>query len=66
MLNPTTNLISLYAFLEKESLPPGTYSVWVSFVTSSDHGGVSLPAWVLELIRRTGCGVDFSFVACLE
>ena len=56
----------LIAFLDSENLGPGTYSVWASIVTSSDHGGVSLPAYVLEIVRKTGAGVDLSFVACIE
>ena len=65
-IDETSNLELLYAFLEQESLPSGTYSVWISLLTSSDHGGVSLPDYILELVRRTRVGVDFSFVACLD
>jgi hypothetical protein len=61
-LRESTDLESLYGFLRSEDLDPKTYGVWVSVVSSSDHDGVSLPEYVVELIRRTKCGVDFSFV----
>jgi hypothetical protein len=56
---------ALCSFLNSESLDPKKYSVWVSVVSSSDHDGVALPKYVLDIIRRTECGVDFSFVGCL-
>jgi hypothetical protein len=65
-IGEATNLEPLYAFLEREAFEPGTYSIWVSLVTSSDHGGVSLPGYILDLARRARAGVDFSFVACLD
>ena len=65
-IGEATNLEPLYAFLESEAFEPGSYSIWVSLITSSDHGGVSLPGYILELVRRTEAGVDFSFVACLD
>jgi hypothetical protein len=55
----------LYEFLKSEGSDPSTYSVWVSVVSSSDHDGASLPKHVLDVIRSTQCGVDFSFVGCL-
>jgi hypothetical protein len=64
-LPESLSLKPLYDFLETASLAPSTYSVWASVVSSSDHDGVSLPPYVVEVIRRTQCGVDFSFVACL-
>ena len=64
-LDERSNLEPLYQFLDAEPLDPKTYSVWVSVVSSSDHDGISLPEYILDLIRRTKCGVDFSFVASL-
>jgi hypothetical protein len=55
----------LYALLADEAFDGVQYSVWASVVTSSDHGGVSLPSHILDFIRLTQSGVDFSFVACL-
>ena len=60
-----TDFAGLYRYLETESLQPGTYSVRVFIVSSSDYDGVSVQQRILELIRRTSCGIDFSFVACL-
>jgi hypothetical protein len=65
VLNESSNLEPLYGFLESDALDPKTYSVWVSVVSSSDQDGISLPQFILDLIRRTKCGVDFSFVASL-
>jgi hypothetical protein len=64
-LDERTNLEPLYQFLDAEPLDAKTYSVWASVVSSSDHDGISLPEYILDLIRRTKCGVDFSFVASL-
>lgn len=65
VLHENSNLEPLYQFLEAEALNPETYSVWVSVVSSSDQDGISLPQYILDLVRRTKCGVDFSFVASL-
>ena len=65
VLDDSSNLEPLYQFLESEPLDPKTYSVWVSVVSSSDQDGISLPPYILDIIRRTKCGVDFSFVASL-
>jgi len=65
VLREETDLEPLYKFLKSEGLDPSTYSVWVSVVSSSDHDGVSLPKYILDIIRSTQCGVDFSFVGCL-
>jgi hypothetical protein len=66
VLDEGSDLEPLYKFLDAEVLEPKTYSVWVSVVSSSDHDGVSLPQYILDIVRRTKCGVDFSFVASLE
>ena len=60
-----TDLEPLYRLLSENLIDSSNYSVWISVVTDSDHGGASLPNYVLDLIRRTKGGVDFSFVACL-
>ena len=65
VLEESTDLAPLYSFLASEAIDPKTYSVWVSVVSSSDHDGISLPPYILDLIRKTSCGVDFSFVASL-
>jgi hypothetical protein len=66
VLDEGSDLEPLYKFLEAEGLDPKTYSMWASVVSSSDHDGVTLPQYVLEIVRRTKCGVDFSFVASLD
>ena len=64
-LTEDLDLAALYAFIGESSPIPNTYSVWISLVASKDQGGVALPEWLLEVIRKTGCGVDFSFASCL-
>lgn len=64
-IDESTDLTQLLDFVGSEKCPRGTYGVWVSLVTSADNGGVSLPEYVLQLIWKAGCGIDFSFVACL-
>jgi hypothetical protein len=66
VLDEGSDLEPLYKFLDAEVLDPKTYGVWVSVVSSRDHDGVSLPQFILNVVRRTNCGVDFSFVASLE
>ena len=65
LITENLNREALYSFLDSQPLDPGKYSVWVSVVSSSDHDGVALPAYVLDIIRHTQCGADFSFVGCL-
>jgi hypothetical protein len=65
-LNETMDLAPLHAILSELTLSPGTYGVWISLVTSADHGGVAVPTYILDLVRETRCGIDFSFVSCLD
>jgi len=62
-LSDTADYEPLYRFLDRSNLDPATYSVWISVVTESDHSGVSVPNYVLKLIRRIRGGLDYSFVA---
>lgn len=59
------DLQPLFSFLEMEEIEATSCSVWVSVVSSGDHDGLRLPERVVDLIRRTKGGVEFSFVACL-
>ena len=65
-LNETMDLTPLHKILSELALNPGTYSVWISLVTSADQGGIAVPAYILDLVRETRCGIDFSFVGCLD
>ena len=65
-LYPDLDLDPLYSLLATENLDSSTYSIWAGLVTSSDHGGLSLPDYVLAVVRRTQAGVDFSFVSTGE
>jgi hypothetical protein len=61
-LHHEMDLERLCAVLETLQLGPEQFEVIASVVTTSDNGGVDLPGYVLQLIRRTRCGVGFSFV----
>src|SRR5579872_3014895 len=52
----------LYATLDTLRLGPEQFQITASIVTTSDNGGIDVPQYVLSLIRRTHCGVGFSFV----
>jgi hypothetical protein len=56
------NLERLYAALETLQLETEQFEVIASIVTTSNNGGIDLPGYIMELIRRTRCGVGFSFV----
>ena len=57
------DLEPLYGFLEAVSPNPEDYSIWISLRTDSDHDGLSIPPHIMEIVRRTKVGVDFSFVS---
>jgi len=61
-IHQDTNLECLYTVLEILQLEPERFEIIASVVTTSDNGGIDLPGYILELIRRTRCGVGFSFV----
>lgn len=65
-LRENTDFTGLYRFLQSERLDPNSYGVWIAVVSSSDHDGIAVPKYILDLIRKTDCGIDFSFVACLN
>lgn len=56
----------LFQYLLEEKLSRDSCGVWVSVLSSSDHDGLSVPEFILEIIRKTRCGLDFSFVGCLD
>jgi hypothetical protein len=62
-LNEGIDLDALYALLDTLHLGPKQFEIWASVVTESDNGGIEVPGYVLELIRRTNCGVGLSFVS---
>jgi hypothetical protein len=57
-----TDLTQLYAALDKLQLGPEEFEVIASVVTASDNGGIDLPEYILQMVRRTRCGIGFSFV----
>ena len=65
ILPPDLGLLQLYRFLEQEDVEPSSYRVWISLVTSREQDIVKVPQGILDLIRKTAAGLEFSFVACL-
>jgi hypothetical protein len=61
-LHHEMDLERLYATLETLQLGPEQFELIASVVTTSDNGGIDLPEYILQLIRRTRCAVGFSFV----
>jgi hypothetical protein len=61
-IHQAVEMIHLYATLDALHFGPEQFEVLASVVTTSDNGGIELPEYVLTLIRRTHCGVGFSFV----
>ena len=52
----------LRAFLRTHRIPKSSYDIYISLVTSRDNDGVAVPDYVLELYRKIGGGLGFSFV----
>jgi hypothetical protein len=61
-LKEAMDLSALYATLDSLQLEPKQLEVLASVVTESDNGGIDLPRYILQLIRRTHCSVAFMFV----
>ena len=51
----------LPSFLRDHNLAESSYGVFVSLVTTHDSEVVALPAFVLEVHRRAGGQIEFSF-----
>ena len=61
-LDENTNYEKLWSFIIERRIPPSQYGLWISLVTDTDNGGVHVPEYAIELYRRTGGQLDFSFV----
>jgi hypothetical protein len=57
------DLQPLYSFLEQENIEPAACSIWISFTTTREIDGFALPQYILDLIRMTKSGVEFSIMA---
>lgn len=49
-------------FIHQFEIPSSDYGLWISLVTDNDNGGVHVPPYAIELFRKTGGDLDFSFV----
>src|SRR2546425_1884427 len=49
-------------FLRTHKIPQSSYGFWMSVVTSNDIGGVEMPDHAIELFKKTGGSIGFSFV----
>lgn len=55
------NFDELIDFIVNHQIEENIYGIYVSLVTESDHDGVSLPRHVVELHKKIGGHLDFSF-----
>lgn len=55
------NFNGLIEFINQYHIDENIYGIYVSLVTESDHDGVSLPRHVVELHKKIGGHLDFSF-----
>ena len=57
------DLQPLCSFLERDYLHPSACSVWISLTTTKEIDHFVLPRKIVDLIRMTKCGVEFSLIA---
>ena len=62
-IHQSVDMTQFYSRLDSLQLGPEQFDVVASIVTASDNGGIDLPEYILRLIRRTHCGIGFSFVS---
>jgi hypothetical protein len=65
-LRPASNYQWLTTLLAKREIAEDTYGVFTSLVTNHDSEIVTLPPFVLELHKRTGGQIEFSFTMVPE
>jgi len=61
-IDQSVEMAALYRVISALQLGPDNFEILASIVTSSDNGGIELPGFALDVIRKTRCGVGFSFV----
>lgn len=60
-LNAETDYEWLPSFVKNYNIAESTFGVFISLATTHDSEIVTLPAFVLDLHRRTGGQIEFSF-----
>ena len=65
-LSLTDNYDWLQPFVQEGNISDSEYGLFVSLVTRHDSEIVSLPPFVLDLHRRVGGGIDFSFTVVFD
>lgn len=60
-LSPTDDYRWIDSFVRDQALTESTYGVFVSLVTSHDSEIVTMPQYILDLHRRIGGQMEFSF-----
>ena len=48
----------------KSNLDGIQYDIWISINSSYDHGGLTVPDYILALIYEFKCPVQFSYIIC--
>jgi len=54
--------VAILEFVQSKQIPKSALAVRASINTQRDHDGADLPPHVIELVRKTGCKVGFSFI----
>lgn len=60
-MNRNCDFGKLIDFVQTNKIKESSYGIYVSLVTENDHDGVSLPRYALELHKKIGGHIDFSF-----
>ena len=51
------------AFIREQQIPSAKYGLWISLITSRDNDGIRVPQFAIELLRKIGGQLDFSFIS---
>ena len=61
-LSPDSNYDVLCDFLVRNSIPEGSYGLWIGLTTTNCIDEVEVPDYIRNFYKRTGGNIDFSFV----
>lgn len=59
--SPDTDFAWIERLIEEHQIPEQDYDVFISIVTDSDSRIISMPRYLVDLVRRIGGQVEFSF-----
>lgn len=59
---PNTSYHSLINFIKENKIERALYGFFISLETNSDMDGVHVPDYILDLYKKVGGNIDFSFI----